>query len=344
MRRLKVRRCLVLLFTIIVLIKIPSGISQFRTGNIQKQSYPEYMNAPAFAQAINEPANEITQYTPNFNDELLQDNPHRMKTAPTDKTINNKQEIYYQNKVAVLTYHHLDPVESFVTITPDRFKSHLVALKNNGFHVISIEDFVEFLQKKKAVSPNAVVITFDDGYESVYQYAYPVLKSEGMTATFFLIVSYIEDGTIRTPPILNWKEIIEMHNEGFSFYSHTFNSHETVASMKEEVSSKLTAKIFNSSANRFETESEYKSRIRNDLIKADDILNERLGNKMNLLCLPHGKYNQEVIDIAKQAQISFVFTGLEGLNTDNIKLIKRFNAGSPYMSDNLLIKKLSLGK
>jgi biofilm PGA synthesis lipoprotein PgaB len=345
MKRPKVRRWHVLLFGIIIVIMISLGISHFRT-EIEKQSYQEYIPESNNAKAITEPVIAQIHQSDLTNDDLLQDNPHQMKkTSLENLQISiNKPEIFYRNKVAVLTYHHLDPVESSVTITPDRLKFHLEALKNNGFHVISVEDFVAFLQKKKNVLPNSVVITFDDGYESVYKYAYPILKSEGMTATFFLIVSYIEDGTVRMPPILNWKEIIEMHNDGFSFYSHTFNSHETVAVKNGEEFSKLTAKLFNQSANRIETEKEYKFRIRNDLTEADDILNAKLGNKINLLCLPHGKYNREVVDIANQSQIPFLFTGVEGINSDNIKLIKRINAGSPYMSDKLLIKRLSQGK
>ena len=47
--------------------------------------------------------------------------------------VNYSGTIFYKNKVAVLTYHHLDPVESSVTITPERFESQLKALKKNGF-------------------------------------------------------------------------------------------------------------------------------------------------------------------------------------------------------------------
>jgi biofilm PGA synthesis lipoprotein PgaB len=249
-------------------------------------------------------------------------------------------KIYYKSKVAVLTYHHLDATESSVTITPERFKSHLHVLKSNGFNIISVEDFIAFLQKKKTVPPNAVVITFDDGYESVYKYAYPVLKSEGMVATVFLIVNYVDDGTLRQPSILNWKQITEMHNDGFSFYSHSYNSHGSLISKGKELSL-LSNKMFLPSVNRIETDNEYKTRVRDDLTKADDILNTKLANKINLLCLPHGQYNNTLIKIANQAHISYLFTGNEGLNTDKVKLINRINAGSPYMSEKLLIKKLS---
>lgn len=336
MKKIKIRRWhgLLLLLSLGMII----GFSIYRLGaeNIREQKNME-SSANHVAAAL--------QPIPNSTDDFVQ----HTETQPVKvldqqlKTEIAVHKTYYQNKVAVLTYHHLDPAESSVTITPERFKAHLEALANNGFHVISAEDFIDFLQKKKNVPSNAVVITFDDGYESVYRYAYPILKSEGMTATVFLIVSYIEDGTSRQPPILNWQQIMEMHHDGFSFYSHSYNSHESVM-IKGKESSQLTTKLFIQSAKRLETDNEYKTRVRNDLIKADDILNGKLGNKLNLLCLPHGQYNQAVVDIANQANIPFLFTGVEGFNSGPVKLIKRINAGSPYMTDKLLITKLSVGR
>ncbi|UJF31516.1 polysaccharide deacetylase family protein [Paenibacillus hexagrammi] len=263
--------------------------------------------------------------------------------AQTLSLTNVTPKTYYKNKVAVLTYHHLDSEESSVTITPERFKAHMDALKAYGFHVISIEDFIDFLQKKKSVPANAVVLTFDDGYESVYRYAYPILKSEGMPATVFLIVGYVEDGTARKPAILNWSEITEMKRNGFSFYSHTYNSHDTVVQKGKEYS-QLTAKIVSSATNKLETDQEYRTRVRTDLEKADQILADKLGNKLNLLCLPHGQSNSEVNEIAAQVHIPYIFTGDDGFNTNKAKLIKRINAGSPYVTDKLLITRLTSGR
>jgi poly-beta-1,6-N-acetyl-D-glucosamine N-deacetylase len=263
----------------------------------------------------------------------------RHSTA-VQETIKVTPNIFYQKKVAVLTYHHLDPIESSVTITPERFRTHLMTLKKNGFHIISMDDFIAFLQKKKTLPPNSVLITFDDGYESVFKYAYPFMRSEALPATVFPIVSYIEDGTVRQPSILKWNEIIQMHKDGFSFYSHSYKSHGSVVINGKEFS-ELTVKKYKQSTNRLETDNEYITRISSDLTKANDILNAKLGNRVNLLCLPHGQYNQTLLNIANQLHILYLFTGIPGLNTEKSKLINRINAGSPYMSEKLLLKKLS---
>ncbi|WP_123042975.1 polysaccharide deacetylase family protein [Cohnella candidum] len=310
----------------IVVISISAGIWHGRIGQHRQQSYPGHYANPNSIRRIPRSTRTMGR---------------QQSQNVISPQYNFAGKIYYNDKVAVLTYHHLDAVESSITITPQRFKSDLEALKQNGFHVISMEDFVAFLQKKKPVPPNAVVITFDDGYESVYKYAYPILKSEGMTATFFLIVGYIEDGTIHHPPILNWQEIMEMHRDGFSFYSHSFHSHEDVQ-IKGKPTSPLVAKLPIPGANRIETEGEYEARIREDLSKADDILNARLGNKINLLCFPHGQYDSTLVDIAHQSDIPYLFTGKEGLNTNKSTLIKRINVGSPYISIQRVMARLSV--
>ena len=76
-------------------------------------------------------------------------------------------------KALFLTYHHLDEKESFVTISPMKFNQHLLVLKENHNNVIPIEAYVCFQEHQKSIPPNAVVITFDDGYRSFYEKVYP---------------------------------------------------------------------------------------------------------------------------------------------------------------------------
>jgi poly-beta-1,6-N-acetyl-D-glucosamine N-deacetylase len=251
------------------------------------------------------------------------------------------KHINYYDKVAILTYHHIAPEESNYTISPERFRSHLQALKVNHYNVISVEDFIGFLQNKKRVPPNAVVITFDDGYESFYQYAYPELKKQKMTATNFLIVNNINNPFLK-PSFLKWNEIIEMKKEGFSFYSHTFNSHSFVIDPNGKQVATLTNHLYKKSEHRMENEEEYKQRILNDLDMADRVLKEKLGNPINLLCFPYGIYSKEVIKLGEQVGIQYFFTGREGFNSRNEKEIKRITVGSPNITATVLLKKLKV--
>jgi biofilm PGA synthesis lipoprotein PgaB len=246
---------------------------------------------------------------------------------------------HFSNQAAVLEYHHIDPVASEYTITPEAFKQQMQALQANHYRVITMPDFIEFLKGRKAVPPDAVVITFDDGYESFYKYAYPILKELNMTATNFLIVNDLE--TNPGIPFLAWNQIEEMNKQGFSFYSHTFNAHETAIGANGKQVGLLTDPIYLEEKKRVETADEYAQRVKADLSKADQIIQSKLGPQDNLLCFPHGRYNQNLITLANEVGIQYFFTGIDGLNSPGTKLIKRINAGLPYVTADKLIKKLN---
>ena len=76
--------------------------------------------------------------------------------------------------------------------------------------------------------PKPIVLTFDDGYEDNYTYAFPILKKFSFTATIFLITRDISglsgwsdsEETIKEP-LLSWDKIKEMSDYGIDFQSHT---------------------------------------------------------------------------------------------------------------------------
>lgn len=131
--------------------------------------------------------------------------------------------VYYRGKVVVLMYHNISPTyHGRGAITPETFAAEIAALVRSGHPIIPVQELVAFLHKKDEVPPNAVVITFDDGYEGVYRYAFPALKEFRVPATVFLIGSYIG----KKEGFLTWPQVREMAASGlFTFGGHTFNAH-----------------------------------------------------------------------------------------------------------------------
>lgn len=247
--------------------------------------------------------------------------------------------IHYTNQAIFLTYHHLDENESFVTITPSKFNQHLQVLKENHYNVIPIEDYSCFLEHRKSIPPNAVVITFDDGYRSFYEKAYPLLKKQGFPATNFVVVSYL-DSVYPSLPFLTWKQIQEMKHDGFSFYSHTFNLHQKKRGDDVNAVPALTNRLFLEQEKRLETEEEWRKRVREDLWMAEAMLKTQLDNKLSMLCFPFGEYNQSVMDDAKERGFRYFITTKEGINSGDSREINRLNVGMPYVSADNFLKKL----
>lgn len=243
---------------------------------------------------------------------------------------------------AVLTYHHIDEkLDSSATITSELFRSHLKMLKENGYNVIGMEQLLEAHKQNKALPAKSVVLTFDDGYESFYTKAAPLLKEFRMTATNFVVVKSTDQKNPKEIPHLSWDQMRELEQQGLTFYSHTYNSHQKVPTDKNNSRGHaLTSRKYLEKEGRTETYEEYHQRVKADLALANQRLVEELGKQPALLAFPHGAYDQTVLDMCKSLNIELMFAAKEGEYFPGSKLLYRINAGAPTMSDEDLAKKL----
>jgi len=105
----------------------------------------------------------------------------------------------YPNTLTVLNYHRVDDVrrtefDSFrpnVSATPLEFSRQMEYVSLN-YHVITIMDLIEFIQKGKSLPSRAALITFDDGYSDNYKNAFPILKKYNLPAVIFLATDFID--------------------------------------------------------------------------------------------------------------------------------------------------------
>jgi len=246
---------------------------------------------------------------------------------PTASTV-----VHYTDRIAILTYHNLAPAEGPGTISPDSFTEQMDYLVAQGYNFIGLPQLQEFM-KGGTVPPNAVLITFDDGYRSVYQSAYPILQSKHLPAAVFLIVSKIGQSTNQIPK-LTWEEISAMQASGIVFGSHTYDSHHEITGPDGQAGPALTTPQYLASLGRYETDQEYQARIQKDLALAKSTLEARLGIVADSLCLPYGISNPVVQAVSKNTGYHFIFTVNEGLvqKQSDPFAIKRINAGQIGMN------------
>jgi peptidoglycan/xylan/chitin deacetylase (PgdA/CDA1 family) len=127
----------------------------------------------------------------------------------------------------VLTFHELDDRPDPINFQPAVFRKGLARLKEKGFRSLPLDAAFEIIKEKKDLPESSLVITFDDGFRSVYTEAYPVLRENGFSATVFLTTGTrsIRPGERLPPhagrPMLSWEEIREMEASGVDFGAHT---------------------------------------------------------------------------------------------------------------------------
>ena len=135
------------------------------------------------------------------------------------------------SKVPILMYHNLtnDPsAVTSMTITGERFQEDMEYLEYNGYTPLLSADLIDIRAGKEAMPERPVMITFDDGYRSNYDIAYPILQKTGMKASFALIGKSIRanDNTEANRFFLKWDEAAEMADSGLvELGSHTYNLH-----------------------------------------------------------------------------------------------------------------------
>ena len=135
------------------------------------------------------------------------------------------------SKVPILMYHNLtnDPsAVTSMTITGERFQEDMEYLEYNGYTPLLSADLIDIRAGKEAMPERPVMITFDDGYRSNYDIAYPILQKTGMKAVIALIGKSIRanDNTEANRFFIKWDEAAEMADSGLvELASHTYNLH-----------------------------------------------------------------------------------------------------------------------
>ena len=127
--------------------------------------------------------------------------------------------------LSILTFHAIDDRPSIISLSPRVFRRAIKGLHESGSRTLSLREVVECLRLGNHFPPGSVALTFDDGYQSVYDVAFPILRQYGMSATVFLAVG-LAPSTKRLPSLegrtmLSWDEIREMDRHGIAFGAHT---------------------------------------------------------------------------------------------------------------------------
>ncbi|USG65339.1 polysaccharide deacetylase family protein [Brevibacillus ruminantium] len=240
------------------------------------------------------------------------------------QTVNDQKEaapstVWYRNRVVVLTYHHVtDDSDQRYVIGTKQFEKHMQFLYENNLHPISLAEFVRFVETGLLPTENAVLITFDDGYESYYTHAFPVLTRYGFPSVNFAILGRLKDTEERkrekmTTPLTR-PQVKEMLRTGLvDIGSHTYSLHDEKAKNEWGDLGPETAPVYLQDMNRLEEEQEYRTRLYIDFTMSRVGLSELIGKQVEAISLPFGYSNSIVLDTAKQAGYRFVFNSNPGV-------------------------------
>lgn len=207
-------------------------------------------------------------------------------------------------QVPILCYHRFgNGCSSPLCIPANVFERQMRYLKENDYHVITPEELLEFLEYRRPLPRRSVMITIDDGYRSVYNIAYPILKKYGYPATLFVYTNYV--GV--SQKAITWDQLRELKANGFTIGSHTI--------MHSDLSKQADG----------ESEAAYRQRLEKELVKSKKIIDAKLNQDTFFFAYPFGRANAAAINSTRKAGYRLAVTVDRG--------------GNPFYADPYLLQR-----
>jgi biofilm PGA synthesis lipoprotein PgaB len=197
------------------------------------------------------------------------------------------------------------------------FLEQLEYLKAHGFTFVSPAQILAAKEGKAKLPDKAVLLTFDDSYVSFYTVVLPALKRYGAHAVLSVVPSWIEyPGTMeyKDKRFMNWREIREVADSGLvTIASHSWGLHRMVQSNPVgNMEPAPSTFAYLPALGRYETDEEFRERIRSDLARSIEILTVRLGKRPRILTWPYGAFTGIGIEEAKKLGFEMTLTLEDG--------------------------------
>ena len=215
------------------------------------------------------------------------------------------------DRVPVLTYHKIEDRREWGvnTVPPGRFREQMEYLQREGFRPITFRELGTAAQPEKAV-----IITFDDAYESVYLHALPILQEFGYPAVVFVIVDYVGQWNTWDANLgglhfrhLDEEQLRELVRSGWEIGSHTL-THRALVHLTPAEAEK-------------------------EILQSRNRLREISGQAVTTLAYPFGLQNSRIREMARQSGYRWACQNLWGeFQADNPYTLRRIPV---YRTDSL---------
>lgn len=230
-------------------------------------------------------------------------------TALPDETVSRD--------VPVLMWHNLAEESSGdMTISVDTFRAQIEALHEAGFKTVSLQQLYDYVHFGTELPEKPIVLTFDDGYFSNYEHAFPILQEYDMQATIFAIGVSVGKDTYKDTdhamtPHFGADEAREMVDSGLiSVQSHTFDMHQWPPFEDGNAQVRETLLPFDG-----EADADYEAAVEADFAESRELLESITGQPVNALAFPEGAYVTLTQDALRSAGAELTFTTVRAVNT-----------------------------
>ncbi len=219
--------------------------------------------------------------------------------------------------IRVLVYHSINEVDKRkdairITVTPELFRRQVEYLISRGYSIVSLDTIVEYISGDNNIEGKIIALTFDDGFGDNFNNSYNILKSRGLSATYFLTYDYIDSdkifpwytGNTSDAKPLTWKDVLNMASGGMTIGSHTL-SHINLGSVSDD-----------------------EEMLNKEIKISKDRIEEKTKSPVNHFAYPvgcRGAYDKKTEEMIRKSGYKSAYTNIFGENKkgDNIFELKR---------------------
>lgn len=236
------------------------------------------------------------------------------------------QKQFSEYQIPIIMYHHILKDESrhgdFI-ISPDDFEKDLKYIKKEGFTTITDLDLIAYQEKGTPLPEKPIMLTFDDGHLSYFEYVVPLLEKYEMKAIVSVVGSYTNDYTENPDKsvsyaYLSWNEIAELSKSTHTrIANHTYDMHKISANRKG------CAKASG------ESKEHHRKIFTEDVKKMQSLIYENTKINADCFTYPFGSYCAETEEELKKSGFKMSLSCNEGINnvskTSSLFKLKRYN-------------------
>ncbi len=184
-----------------------------------------------------------------------------------------------------------------------------------GYTPISLSQWQAAVEGDGELPLKPVLLSFDDGFKSLYTRVYPLLKMYRYPAVASIVSEWMESEGAAANGLVSWEELREMSASGLvEVASHTHAMHHGIIANPQ--GNELPASVSRLySEGVYETDAQYQSRLSADLDTSRRLLQQHLGRPIRALVWPYGEYSERSTSIARQVGFSFALGLSPGVNT-----------------------------
>ena len=224
-------------------------------------------------------------------------NPTPPPAAPPPAPKTTKPVVDQTAQTIIFCYHRfVEKVRNPGTeIKTADFEAQMKALKDRGITVIGMQDFLAWRRGEKNIPPRCAIITFDDGWKSQYEVAWPIMKKFNYPLTLFIYTEGVRGNHFGGGEALTWEQLAEMRDAGVDIQAHSA-THQDLRKGYDIINKKKT------------TGAEYEQWLQNEVVGCKQLLEQKMAVKVNCYAVPFGNYNEHVKEVARNAGYEAMFT------------------------------------